>query len=177
MKTHPTNVKRQKGHIIDELKVNHASLPSDDFFADFKNTVLEKINAEKTMLIVPLYKRWYSWTAVAAAIAIICTLTWNSETVSHETPKEKVDFSSLNREDVLQYMEENIDDFETEMLAEQMDSIPSWNIRKEKYSGNITKNGTKDKSNDLFNDLNKEDILKYLEEESMDLDEELLLGS
>jgi hypothetical protein len=177
MKTHPNNVKRNKGHIIDELKVNRAPMPSDDFFADFKDTVLEKIAQEQTAKIVPLYKRWYSWTAVAAAVALIFTVTWNSPTVTPSAKKEPIDFASLTREDVLEYMEEHIEDFEAEMLAEQMDSIPTWNVAETNTSTAVVSNRQQGKNDHLFDNLDKEDILKYLEEESIDLDEDLLLGS
>lgn len=172
------DVNQNEKHIIDDLKVNATPLPSNEFFEQFKADMMKQVNeVQPETKIIPLYKRWYSWTSIAAAIALIITLNWNRTDV--QTPnKQKVDFSSVSKAEILEYMEENIDDVEIAQLAEHLDEIPQVDLSNtvETPSNDIADQPNNQKD-DLFEDLDKDEILKYLQEEDLDLEEELFIGS
>ena len=165
-------------HIIDDLKVNPTPLPSNDFFEQFKADMMKQVlDKQPETKLIPLYKRWYSWTSIAAAIALIITLNWNrSETT--KPIEQKVDFSSVNKAEILEYMEEHIDDVEIAQLAEHLDEIPQVDLLKtvENPSNDLADQSNNNNEN-LFDDLDKEAILKYLQEEDLDIEEELFIGS
>jgi hypothetical protein len=168
------NVNNKEQHIIDQLKVENPSLPDEQYFQDLKSTLFEKIASETTPKIVPLYKRWYSWTAIAAGIAILLTVVFWSPEVPN-TSQPEVDFSSLSKSEILDYLHENIDDVETDQLAEQLNEIPSPLASESATSINDVASTKPSEHEDLFEGIEKEEILDYLEDQ--DLDEDLLLGS
>lgn len=114
--------------------------------------------------------------AVAAGIALIISVTFFFDT--NETPKSgvaDVDWNSVSRDEVLAYIDENIDDFETEALAQHLTSIPDWTATTDNVGtttpAEVAKTGKEDKYDALFKDVDKQDILEYLEEEAIELDE------
>lgn len=175
---HLKDVNQNEKHIIDDLKVNPTPLPSNDFFEQFKEDMMKQVlDKQPETKLIPLYKRWYSWTSIAAAIALIITLNWNrSETT--KPIEQKVDFSSVNKAEILEYMEEHIDDVEIAQLAEHLDEIPQVDLLKtvENPSNDLADQSNNNNEN-LFDDLDKEEILKYLQEEDLDIEEELFIGS
>ncbi|MES2554691.1 MAG: hypothetical protein V4604_00995 [Bacteroidota bacterium] len=157
-------------HIIDELKKGTTPVPADDYFAQLKQNIFDQL--EPTVKIVPLYRKSWFITTVAASIALIVSITFFFD--SNETPQPAVatvDWNSVSRDEVLAYIDENIDDFETEALAQQLNSIPDWTADIRTTSIGTTKPGKEDKYDKLFKDVDKQDILEYLEEEDIDLEE------
>jgi hypothetical protein len=171
-------VNQNEKHIIDDFKVNNTPLPSNEFFEQFKADILKQVGeVSSDKKIIPLYKRWYSWTSIAAAIALIITLNWN-RTETQLPNKQKIDFSSVSKAEILEYMEENIDDVDVSQLAEQLNEIPAIDVSEmvETPSNDLADQSNKS-SEDLFENLDKDDILKYLQEEDLDIEEELFTGS
>lgn len=166
-------------HIIDELKKGTTPLPSDDYFAQLKNDLLRKTETPK---IVPIYRRMWFITAAAASVVLIVTLfVLNSQEASPNQVAGKVNWESVSREDVLAYIQDNIEEFETDAIVEHLDSIPDWKntitTTPEDSLSVADRNSSDDDYDDLFRDIDKDDILKYLQEEAVDMDDEMLLGS
>ena len=162
-------------HIIDELKKNSAPLPGEDYFASLKAGLLEKANPaeEKTVAVVPLYRRkWLIGLAAAAAIACLLILRNGKQ----ETVSAVVDWNSVTREEMLAYVDENIEEFDAVAIAEQLDSIPEWRTELPATDISAEKLKPAKKQQKLFDQLDDEEILKYLEEEVIELDDELLIG-
>lgn len=168
------DVNNKEQHIIDQLKVEKIAIPDDVYFQNLKTTLFEQIAEKSTPKIVPLYKRWYSWTAIAAGIALLLTVTLWSPDVPQQTHPE-VDFSSLSKSEILDYLHENIDDIETDQLAEQLQEIPSPLSNEAKQTVDDVASTHDSDVDDLFEGIQKDEILEYLEDQ--DLDEDLLLGS
>lgn len=160
-------------HIIDELKKGTTPVPADDYFAQLKQGIFDQL--EPTVKMVPLYRKPWFITTVAASIALIVWISFLFD--GNETPKPavaKVDWNSVSRDEILAYVDENIDDFEAETIAQQLDSIPDWtatSLEAEKTTYRPVKSAKEEKYDDLFKDIDKQDILKYLEEEDFELDE------
>ena len=163
-------------HILDELKKAPATLPPDDYFQQLKTGILSQLPETK---IVPLYKRWWAIGSAAASVILLLSLLLLKE---ETTPQQaSPDWSSVSKEEVLAYIEDNIDDFEPETLAQHLTDIPEWH--ETVSTGDTTaisfNINTPDKkaSEDLFDDLEHKEILEYLQNEAIDIDDELLIGS
>lgn len=160
-------------HIIDELKKGTTPVPANDYFAQLKQTIFDQL--EPTVKIVPLYRKSWFITTVAASIALVISMTFFFN--ENETPKPAVaavDWNSVSRDDVLAYIDENIDDFETEALAQHLHSIPALTASvdiQQPASVEKRKAVKEDKYDKLFKDIDKQDIIEYLQEEEIDLEE------
>jgi len=170
-------------NILSKLNKVPVQVPNDDFFESLKVHVVDKINTETK--IVPFYKRMPFRAAATIAILIAVGSFYfmqnNPKPEVQQTQSAQVDFSSLSKQDILAYIEENSEEFETEDLVNVLGEIPSIERTSQENISDIAKNNsTTEKPNatqKLWKELDDEDILKYLEEQSEDLDEELILGT
>lgn len=177
-------------HIIDELNKQTTPLPSDAYFAQLKSEVLAKAGASAEPghhppasslkgggKIVPLYRKRRTLIAIATAAAgviLIVTLFLPNDQPAPPTAQQP-DWNSVSREDVLAYIDDNIDQFEAEAIAAHLDSLPSWSVETASAATTIAVNGRgQSKYDDLFDDIEKEDILEYLQDEAIELDDEQL---
>ncbi|MDH4474359.1 MAG: hypothetical protein QE487_17265 [Fluviicola sp.] len=163
-------------HIIDELKKGTTPVPADNYFAQLKQGIFDRL--EPTVKMVPLYRKPWFITTVAASITLIVSVTFLFD--GNETPKPavaEVDWNSVSRDEILAYIDDNIDEFEAETIAQHLDSIPNWTVTSvgvEEITYRAVKSKKEEKYDELFKDIDKQDILKYLEEEEIELDEEML---
>lgn len=167
-------------NILSKLNKVPVQVPNDDFFESLKVHVVDKINTQTK--IVPFYNRLSFKAAAAILILITIGAVYFSKDTKQDPPavqEAKVDFNSVSREDILAYIEENHEEFETEDIASVLSEIPSIN-KEESNSNNLSEMVEKPKSGStekLWDELKDEDILRYLEEQGEELDEELILGS
>lgn len=161
---------RNERHIINELQKRQPALPGDDYFAQLKTDVLGKLPQAK---IIPLYRRWWMVSAAAASVVIVLLLTFMRSEVQ---PKPAgPDWDSVTREELFAYVEENIADFETEAIAEQLSEIPDWTNVSVANPESAQPTAKERETDQLFDQLEKEEILDYLQEEDLEyLDEDLL---
>jgi hypothetical protein len=162
-------------HIIDELQKGTTPLPSDDYFARLKSDLLSKTEPAK---VVPFYRKRRAIATAAAAASVVLIVTFLLHSGQPAAPvAEAPDWNSVSREEVLAYIDEHIDDFEAETIAAELDSLPDSNIA-ETDTLTIARTSTAEtKYDELFDGIEKEDILEYLQEEATEIDDELLLGS
>lgn len=159
-------------------------LPSDDAangYPQSSSVIRRTLPSEGGSKIIPLYRKtWFQIAAAASVVLIVTLFALNGG----EAPKTRIaqtqqpDWNSVSQEEVLAYIDENIDDFETEVIAQHLDPIPQWNTETELAVNGapVTPKAGKektDKYDELFNELDQEDILEYLEDEG-ELDEDLL---
>lgn len=182
----------EEKHIIDELTKRAAEIPGADYFARLKVEVMEKASTSSLLdpsqspskeagKSVPLYRKtWFQVAAAASVVLIIALFVLNGskEPQPLTAQTQKPDWESVSQEEVLAYIQENIDDFETETIAEHLDSIPQWSAGEELAVNNVsaapkTMQKNADKYDELFRDIDRDDILEYLEAEG-ELDEDLL---
>lgn len=170
-----------KQHIIDELKKNQPELPGNDFFEGIKADLLERIASEEPAPIakvIPLYRKMWFVATVAAAITLLIVLPVLWQNPAPQTPQQaNVTWEDVSRDELLAYIDDHIADFDEDMLAQHLDSIPHWKTTTSitYYAGRAEKHAMKKtakKSQNLFEDVEKEEILEYLEEEAIDLDDE-----
>lgn len=148
--------------IFDFIQPKKVDVPSDDFFANLSQEIIEKEKAP----IIPMYKKPLGWIAgIAASIAIVFAVGFFGNNTPQESALAQLD--EVEMEDVETYVEENFDSFELdEIIAEipdsRIDEIPEPVFVEEKIT---------------WDDISQEDIFDYVDSElDMDeLDEELFI--
>jgi hypothetical protein len=165
----------EQNNMLSKLEKVPTQVPNDLYFETLKKQVVGKLENEPK--IVPFYRK--KWLQAAASILLLIGIgsvyLLNSKEPVPVT-KHKVDFSSLSKDDIINYIENNQEDFDERDLASALIELPALGNAvqvqsKQKISG---KEAELEK---MWNDLEDEDILEYLKEESDDLDEELIFGS
>lgn len=169
-------------HIIDELKRNQPDLPGDDFFQGIKADLLQRIAVETPapiVKVIPLYRRmWFVATAAAAIILLIVLPVFLQNEITKAPQEATISWDDVSREELLAYIDDHIADFDEDMLAQHLDSIPHWKTTTSitYYAGRAGQHAEKKsekKEKNLFEDIEKDEILEYLDEEAIDLDDDL----
>lgn len=174
---------QENKHIIDDLKVTPIQIPSDSYFEDLKKSILNEIGNDMPIAIgmkkkeepkiISMYKRWYVWGSAAAILAFVVLFSWNNTNSTKNS--EPINLSSVSNEEIYDYLDENIEDLDPETIAHhlsndamaQNESQPSVTENQETISSKPT----------LLDQVKDEEILDYLNEESGELDEYLLIES
>lgn len=177
---------REDKHIIDDLKVNSAQMPSERYFEELKKKLLNQIGNDipapigtkqnSTTKIIPLYKRWYVWGSAAALLLFAILFSWNNPGSANESAP--INLSSVSDEEIYEYLNQHIEDIDPETIAAHLSTEKlAENDRQEvpetdkKWNKQSVSNAT------MFEHIQDEEILDYLKEESGELDEYLLIES
>lgn len=173
-------MKPENKQIIDQLEKRKDSLPNDEYFDALKVSVLRQIQQEQSAKTLPFYRlKWVKFAAAAVFVGLLGT--WFIQLQTEVTPSpEKVDFSQLSKKEILDYLHNNIEDVEVDELAALITDVPNLNDTVKTLPTNfndVADNKLIEHHEELLKDINDEDILKYLEEEEFDIDEDYLLGS
>ena len=157
----------EKKDIFDHLKPGKISTPDPSYFNQLANDII----ASQEVKMIPLYKKPVVWlSAAAAAIAILFVFNFNS-------PEESTDvllaLNEIPAEELISYVDENIEEFETEMLVE---IIPAANIETVELTETHedVPPETHEETELNFDNIDTEDILDYINSEEIeiyDLDE------
>lgn len=173
---------QENKHIIDDLQVAPIQLPSDSYFEELKKSILKEIGNDglkkkkEEPRIISMYKRWYVWGSAAAILAFVILLSWNNT----QTPPEStsINLSSVSNEEIYDYLNENIEDLDSETIAVHLsnDAIAQ---NEDQAAENEKVETTEDFSSKstLLDHVEDQEILDYLNDESGELDEYLLIES
>lgn len=166
-------MRSDKKHIVDELEVKNVPLPEETYFLQLKERILQELPEHKAVKIVPLYKRWYFWSGAAATVLVLLTVF----KLNYKTPtsSDSIDFSSLSNEEVYQYLHENIEEVEEHELAQHVSIAANWTdtTAREIITVKPRKKST-ESSEQLFENIERDEILEYLKNEEISVDELLI---
>lgn len=170
----------EKKDIFDFIEKRPIETPDASYFKDLADKVIMEANDEPDehqAKVIPLYRRSIVWISGVAA-AILVAFLMLPESTNPTNPIEPVASDEPSRAEVLAYVNENIDDFDEELLVEYIaiknlgsepvlsgDSEPE-----EEPLETIIETETKDLQESLKN-ISDEEILEYLEMEG-ELDDE-----
>lgn len=169
-----------KKDIFDFIEKRPVETPDTSYFKGLADKVLVEVAEDATeskTRIVPLYKRPTVWlSGVAAAILVAFLLLPSAPKTNNGT---NVNFKSLSKKEVLAYVDENIEDFEEELL---MEFIPTENIEvvstftpttEEAVDPIETLVETETQNlQESLESISNEEILEYLEGEGMDSEDD-----
>lgn len=148
-------------NILDSLLVRKTEVPDDDYFKSLKESV---ISSEKVK-IIPFYKRKITWIGAAAAVLFIVLLT-NLIPKNTEKQNEQL-FATVEENEISDYIEANIEEFDIEMLAEFLPEqiSPLDTLKREIIENTVMEDKIP------LEEINEEDILKYLQKEGLEVEE------
>jgi len=176
----------EKKDIFDFIEKRPIETPDSSYFKDLADKVLSEAKEEpeeRQAKIIPLYRRPVAWiSGVAAAILVAFLMLPNTS----DPLNPLTGFTNSNepsRAEVLAYVNENIDDFDEELLIEfiaiknlEADEAETQELEPEEEAlETIIETETKDLQESLQN-ISDEEILEYLEMEGeLDEDDEFIL--
>jgi len=147
-------------NIFDQVQTRKVNVPERTYFEGMADSIISQ-HASK---VVPLYKKPLVWISSAAAVAIIA-ITIQLSTSTEERLNLQTALNDIPNETILAYVTENIDDYEMDEITAV---IPETTIQEIEVFQPIT---IESKSNLSFDHISNEDIMDYLLEEGIDLEE------
>lgn len=155
----------KQNDIFDHLKPREIFTPDQAYFDQLATNVISTAKSK----VIPLYKKPVFWmTAAAACITVVLLL--NIGTTSKTSENVLLAMNEIPQHEVLEYVKQNIKEFDTEMLSE---IIPENNIEEIKFSTQIEEKKSEPLSEPQinFDNIDQEDILNYLYEEDIDIND------
>ncbi len=166
-------MRSEKKHIVDELEVKNVPIPEETYFLQLKERILQELPEHPTAKILPIYKRWYFWSGAAAAVLVLITLFTSQG--YNKTAHSDLDFSSVTHDEVLQYLYENIEEMEDHEIVEHVTIASNWtDSTAHEIIQPATKQTVSKKEEPLFQNIEREEILEYLKNEDISVDELLI---
>ena len=152
--------------LSDQLrKTKRPELPSN-YFDALSSKMMDHAKQHPKAKKISIYRKPIFWFgSVAASLLLIIGINsiWNTT--------NQLSFSSLNQEEVLAYVEENIDDFDEELIIEVMNETTFVSDTTKKVKSNPTSTNSKSKEPVSFETLTSEEILEYLNENELSIEE------
>ena len=152
-----------KKDIFDYLKPRKKIVPGQSYFDQLAANVLE---TEKVK-VVPLYRKPIVWlSSAAAAIAIVMLVNIKTEIPNLVNPM--IALNEISSAELFTYINDNIEDFDTEMLSE---IIPSDNIEEIDLiaTDKIVVDELSSETDLNFDAIQQEEILEYILNEEIDI--------
>lgn len=172
--------------IFDQLKARKTPMPDASYFASMAQSVIDSQKGtdapkKEEPRIIPMYKRPIVWIGTVAAIAaafVVGLLIVNFNQHSTEESNPLMALNEIPSTEVYEYIDENIDDFDTDLIVDALDasSINNITLVDEVEEPETTTESTQTNTEKIsFDDIDTEDIINYLNEEgisSEDFDED-----
>ena len=152
-----------KKDIFDYLKPRKKIVPDQSYFDQLSANVL----AHEKVKVVPLYRKPIFWlSSAAAAITIIMLVNIKTEIPNSVNPM--IALNEISSEELFAYVNDNIEDFDTEMLTE---IIPSDNIEEIDLvaTDKIVVDEVSSETELNFDSIQQEEILEYILNEEIDI--------
>lgn len=170
----------KKKDLFDYIEKQSTEMPDARYFSNLSSTVLDKVNHQKQVEIIPLYKRSIVWISAAAAVVFVAFLLLPEKT---NPVVEDFTFNTLSKNEVLAYVDDNIVDFDVELLTEFIPKkdLAAKNYTKEELMVLPEETLVETNNSDLektLESISTDEIQQYLEDEGIDpndLEDELFL--
>jgi hypothetical protein len=155
--------------IIDFIQPRKREEIGDDYFNNLTAKIILENNKNSKSKIVTFYKKPIFWMSSVAAILIVMLIV----RINENSIVNECDFNSVSNPELMAYVEDNIDEFDTEILGEYLPvELDTQNIKKEnKIQESKIGNKEVDSDVDLFENLEKSDVLDYLDEEELTIED------
>lgn len=147
-------------NIFNQVNPRKIDIPEVDYFAKMASSI--NASQKATPKVIPLYKKPLFWaSSVAATIALI--FVFNMEASTKKTFNIQLAMNDISTEEIITYVDKNIDEFELSEIAE---AIPE-----EKVDAMKQNQSTSSESNLSFENISDEEIIEYLLNEDIDLED------
>ena len=158
-------------NIVDFLKPRERESLDNAYFENLAASIVSAHPKVETKKIIPLYMKTTFWISSIAAV-FIGLIALNTFTSS---PEKTYNFNSVSHSELMAYVEDNIDEFDQDLLVKYIPVESSTKMKAKELieqKTTIEKVQVNSKSKTvLFDDLQKEDILNYLDAEELSIDD------
>ena len=154
--------------IFDYIKKKEISTPDASYFEALAKDVMKKNEVK----IIPFYKKPATWIAVAATLILSLLIVQNLGDDDEEV-NVLAELDTISDTELLAYIDNNIDEFDAEMIVESFSEESLDNVRFEINSSvdEVSSESSSEEVEINFDGIEVDDILKYLEDEDIDLDD------
>lgn len=158
---------KENEDIFEHLKKRKIETPSKDYFDALAASVIEQ-ESKKTK-VIPIGRKIFYWSTAAAAILVIGFFLFNNPQQTETNILAQLD--DVSTEELIAYVDENIDDFDTDQLGETLSDEEIDKLDEELSLEMSDISYVESSESIFFDDIDEQDILDYLELEDIDLDE------
>lgn len=157
---------KENEDIFNFLKKREIDTPPKEYFDTLVNGIIEKESAPK---VISIKRKMIIWVSSAAAVLLIALL------LIDRSPEQSTDvFAQLNgipTDELLAYMDANIDEFETELIAETLtdEEVDEFGEIISSELTEITYLETKEEIS--FEEISPSELNEYLDLEDLDLED------
>jgi len=158
---------KENEDIFDHLKKRKIETPSKDYFDALAASVIEQESKETK--VIPIGRKIFYWSTAAAAILVVGFFLFNIPRQTQTNILAQLD--DVSTEELILYVYENIDDFDTEQLGETLSDEEIDELDEELSIEMLDISYVESSESISFDDIDEQEILDYLELEDIDLDE------
>ena len=158
---------KENEDIFEHLKKRKIETPSKDYFDALAASVIEQESKETK--VIPIGRKIFYWSTAAAAILVVGFFLFNIPRQTQTNILAQLD--DVSTEELILYVYENIDDFDTEQLGETLSDEEIDELDEELSIEMLDISYVETSESISFDDIDEQEILDYLELEDIDLDE------
>ncbi len=158
---------KENEDIFEHLKKRKIETPSKDYFDALAASVIEQESKETK--VIPIGRKIFYWSTAAAAILVVGFFLFNIPRQTQTNILAQLD--DVSTEELILYVYENIDDFDTEQLGETLSDEEIDELDEELSIEMLDISYVESSESISFDDIDEQEILDYLELEDIDLDE------
>lgn len=151
--------------ILDYLKKREVGTPDKSYFNDLANSVIQE---QSGGTVIPLYRKLIYWSSSVAAMLLVSFFLFRSSTNTEVDLLAQ--FEQISTDELLAYVDDNIDEFETDLIVESLTDDELLTLDEE-LSPIVTIESNPEESQLSFDVLDENDIKDYLESEGMDIED------
>jgi len=163
----------KENNILDFIRPRKREELNESYFENMASSIITSNKKVVVRKLTPFYKKSVFWISSSAAV-FIGIVTIQSLRANF---KSGLDFNSVSTTELLAYIDDNINEFDQELLIKYLPTQQSIN--------NITENQTINKTatqstaiqatpintSELLENINQEDVLYYLESEELTIED------
>ena len=158
---------KENEDIFDHLKKRKIETPHKDYFDALAASVIKQESKETK--VIPIGRKILYRSTSAAAILVIGLFLFNTPDQQERNILAQLD--DVSTEELISYVDENIDDFDSEQLGETLSDEEIDKLDEELSIEMLDISYFESSESISFEDIDEQDILDYLELEDIDLDE------
>ena len=157
---------KEEKDIFDFIQPSKVDTPDKSYFEALTKNVIQEAKPK----VVPLHKRPVVWMRVAAAAIIALLFVTNINPGDSMSSDPLLALNDISSEEILAYVDENIDEFEEDEIAEIVpeEAIEIRDIMELPEPAVVEEPAVTEASISL-QEVNEEEIMDYLEEEGIEL--------
>lgn len=156
---------KEEKDILDFLEPKEVEIPDESYFESLTQATIRKSHQEK---VIPMYKQPLTWLASAAAIGLILILS--NLYFEEANSASQLTMSSVSQSEIENYIEENIEDFELTSFVSLVNTDALEDLSSD-ITFDVKVTDTSSSDNLSLEEISAEEIINYLDEESIELDE------